>query len=242
MTNEEFSNGFDTLVNSYRRIKDFDKQEPSDTIEFDEYEKSLYLTKAQEELVIALYNGKNPYGDSFELTEEMRRYLDSLVWTAEQTPLVTSTIKRIRSDAYFFELPSDCWFVIYEAVELSGDIDGCKAGAVLDVYPVRHDEYHRIKKNPFRGANGRRALRLDSGDDIVEIICNYPVSKYYLRYLKNLTPIVLEDLPNGLTVGGEGIETPCLLHEALHQKILELAVTMGLQSKGYQYKRQKEDK
>ena len=242
MTLEEFSNGFDTLVNSYRRITDFDRQEASDTVEFDEYEKSLYLTKAQEELVIALYNGKNPYGDSFELTEEMRRYLDSLVLTAEQTPLVTSTIKRIRSDAYFFELPSDCWFVIYEAVELSGDIDGCKAGAVLDVYPVRHDEYHRIKKNPFRGANGRRALRLDSGDDIVEIICNYPVSKYYLRYLKNLTPIVLENLPNGLTVGGEGIETPCLLHEALHQKILELAVTMGLQSKGYQYKRQKEDK
>ena len=51
MTLEEFSNGFDTLVNSYRRFKDFDKQEMLDSIEFDEYEKSFYLTKAQEEVV-----------------------------------------------------------------------------------------------------------------------------------------------------------------------------------------------
>ena len=45
---EDFSNGFDTLVNSYRRFRDFDSMEASDTIEFDEYEKSLFLTKAQE--------------------------------------------------------------------------------------------------------------------------------------------------------------------------------------------------
>ena len=61
MKREEFSNGFDVLVNSYKRFKDFDKQEFLDSIEFNEYEKSLFLTKAQEELVSSLYNGKNPY-------------------------------------------------------------------------------------------------------------------------------------------------------------------------------------
>ena len=59
MAREEFSNGFDVLVNSYKRFKDFDKQELLDSIEFNEYEKSLFLTKAQEELVISLYNGRN---------------------------------------------------------------------------------------------------------------------------------------------------------------------------------------
>lgn len=44
MTTEEFSNEFDTLVSSYRRFKDFDNQELLDSIEFDEFEKSFYLT------------------------------------------------------------------------------------------------------------------------------------------------------------------------------------------------------
>jgi hypothetical protein len=48
MTTGEFSNEFDTLVSSYRRFRDFDHHEPIDTIEFDEYEKSFFLTEAQE--------------------------------------------------------------------------------------------------------------------------------------------------------------------------------------------------
>jgi len=87
MTTEEFSNEFDTLVSSYRRFKDFDDKEILDSIEFDEYEKSLFLTKAQEQLVISYYNGKNVTVDSFEKTEEIRRYLSSLVKT-KITPII----------------------------------------------------------------------------------------------------------------------------------------------------------
>lgn len=79
MTVQEFSDGFDTLVDSYRRFKDFDNKEELDSIDFNEYEKSVYLTKAQYEVVLSLYNGKNVSGDSFEKTEETRRYLSSLV-------------------------------------------------------------------------------------------------------------------------------------------------------------------
>ena len=46
MSTEEFSNGFDILVDSYRRFKDFDDRMLLDTIEYSEYEKSVYLTKA----------------------------------------------------------------------------------------------------------------------------------------------------------------------------------------------------
>lgn len=87
MTTEEFSNEFDTLVSSYRRFKDFDDKEILDSIEFNEYEKSVFLTKAQEQMVISYYNGKNTTLDSFEKTEEIRRYLSSLVKT-EIKPIV----------------------------------------------------------------------------------------------------------------------------------------------------------
>ena len=236
MNNLEFSNQFDTLVSSYRRFRDFDKQEPLDTIEFDEYEKSLYLTKAQEELVLALYTGKNSYGESFEQTEEMRRHLASLVREVKLSPIQTSNGNPLgmESISKFFTLPENLWFITYESVQVTDA--KCDAMSTLDVYPVTQDEYHKIKRNPFRRANDRRALRLDLDEDVIEIVCKHTVSSYYVRYLKKLRPIVLEDMPSGVSVNGRNTESACELHEALHQRILELAVQMALQSKGYNIK------
>ena len=235
MTRKDFSNGFDTLVNSYRRFRSFDSQEPLDSIEFDEYEKSLFLTKAQEEIVIELYTGKNPYGDSFELTEELRRYLADLIEEATKTPITGSEGKPIGvagSKSQFFTLPEDLWFITYEAATLSSTDDNCINGSTIEVVPITQDEYHRVKKNPFRGTTRRRALRLDLADGVIEVVCDHPISSYYVRYLKKLAPIVLEALPNNLTVNGENGPKDCELHEALHHRILERAVLRGLQSKG----------
>lgn len=51
MTNEEFSNGFDTLISAYQHSAEFGEQSSLFDASFDEYEKSLFLTQAQEELV-----------------------------------------------------------------------------------------------------------------------------------------------------------------------------------------------
>lgn len=233
MTVQEFSNQFDTLVSSYRRFKNFDDREILDSVEFDELEKSQFLTKAQEEYIISLYNSKNAYREGFEETEELRRYLSNIVKEASLTPISNSggAILGVDSSSKFFTLPEDLWFITYESVNIT---DGkCEGSSSLDVYPVRQDEYRKIRKNPFRGANDRRALRLDLSDSVIEIVSTYTVDKYYVRYLRRPKPIILEDLPNGLTVNGENKETECELHDALHQKILEIAVSMALQSKGY---------
>lgn len=228
---EEFSNQFQTLVNSYVRFKNFDDQEILDSIEFDEYEKSIYLTKAQEELVLSLYNGKNSFGDSFEKTEELRRYLSNLVMESELEPITTSNgfPLGMESNSKFFTLPEDLWFITYESVIVN---DGkCEGDTSLEVVPVRQDEYHKLRKNPFRGPNDRRALRLDLSEGNVEIVSKYTVTKYYLRYLKKLQPIVLVDMPNDVSVNGVSEATECMLHEGLHQRILEIAVDMALRSK-----------
>ena len=237
MTNPELSDMFTSMLNSYNTQANFGEEASKRDIVLDEYEKSLFLTKAQEELVLSLYNGRNSSLQSFEETEELRRYLSDLVMESELSPLTSSSGNPlgIDSKSKFFTLPSDLWFITYESVLLT---EGkCESHTTMQVVPVTQDEYHRIRKNPFRGANDRRALRLDLGDDNVEIVCKYEVSKYYIRYLKKLTPIILVDLPNGLTIGHtdsfEGnTETPCELHEGLHQRILERAVQMALQSKG----------
>lgn len=232
---EEFSNQFDLLASSYRRFKDFDDKELLDSIEFDEYEKSLFLTKAQEQLVLSLYNGRNVVGESFEETEELRRYLSSLVCEATLSPITNTSGKLIGMEgknSYFFTLPEEppVWFITYESVIL-GDDGKCDFGGQIEVVPIRQDEYHRIKSNPFRGANNRRALRLDLAEDNIEIISKRAVAGYYLRYLKRIKPIVLVDLPNELSIEGISVATDCEVHQGLHQRILELAVDTAIMTK-----------
>lgn len=53
---------------------------------------------------------------------------------------------------------------------------------------------------------------------------------YQLRYIRTLSPIILDDLTNygtGLTIGGVQRETECELPEETHQEILERAVTLA---------------
>jgi hypothetical protein len=236
MNLSDFSNNFDTLSNSYSRIGNFGDTMPD--IRFDEHEKSVFLTQAQEEIVISLYSGKNPYGESFEQTEELRRYLAPLLEEAELRPIESSNGKPIGmgSNSTFFTLPNGAnrlpavWFITYESVAISNG--KCESMTSMDVYPVRQDEYNKIKKNPFRGANDRRALRLDLSEGNVEIICKYPVSSYYLRYLRKPNPIVLSAMDADAAIEGVTTPTECELPESLHQRILDRAVIMALQSKG----------
>ena len=233
MTREDFSNSFDTQLNSYAHTASFGDDTFKGDIRLDEYEKSLFLTKAQEELVLSLYNGRNSSLQGFEETEELRRYLSNLIEEKEISPIETSDGKPLgmESSSKFFTLPEDLWFITYESVIIS---DGkCENTTSMEVVPVRQNEYHRLKKNPFRGANDRRSLRLDLGDNNVEIVSKYKVTKYYIRYLRKVKPIILVNLSDGLEIQGESTATDCELHESLHERILEMAVMMALQSKGY---------
>ena len=232
MRTQDFSNGFDTLLNSYAMPSGFGSTNNPGTIELDEFEKSQLLTKAQEDIVIDLYSGRNPTGLSFEETEELRRYLANLVEEDSLTPIETTAgILGIASTSKFFTLPEDLWFITYESVKVS---DGkCEGTSELEVVPVRQDEYHRIKKNPFRGANDRRALRLDLSEGVIEIVCKYTVSNYYLRYLRKVKPIILAELGEDASIRGISHVTESELPEMLHQRILERAVQMALQSRGY---------
>ena len=228
MTCEEFSNEFDTLLNSYSNIEAFGKT--SNTIELDEYEKSVFLTNAQEEIVIDLYNGKNPFMDSFEKTEEIRRYLSNLIRT-----YTTSTKEKgytgLSNKSVFFKLPDDLWFITYESVNLKDTELGCIDGEGILVMPITQDEYHRIKRNPFRGSNERRALRLDLSEKVVEIVSTYSIDTYLVRYLARPRPIILSKLPDNLSINGVNDKTECELNPVIHRAILERAVKLAIISR-----------
>lgn len=223
MTNEEFSNEFDLLASTYSTTKSFGID--STLLGFDEYEKSLFLTQAQENIVIALYNG-NLTGDSFEKTEELRRYLNNLIKTYSTSNEVSGD--GLTENSQLFPIPEDTWFITYESALVTNEQSGTKT---LVVVPITQDEFHRIKDNPFKGANSRRALRLDAGESVVEIVSTYTISEYQMRYLSRPEPIILINLPEGLSINGETQQTECKLNPAIHRVILERAVSLALKSR-----------
>ena len=222
MTNKEFSDGFSTLLNSFGITPN---------ITLDEYEKSTFLTNAQEQLIIDIYSGRNViYGKSFEQTEEIRRYLSNLVETYETSTKVTGKLG-LSQDSVFFEIPQDTWFITYEVAFLKDSRLGCLDGIEASVVPLPQDDLYRAKDNPFRGPSKDRVLRLDIKSDLAELISKYNVDKYLMRYISQPTPIVLVDLPDGLSINSVSTESECELNPVVHRAILERAVQLAIISK-----------
>lgn len=222
MTNKEFSDGFSTLLNSFGITPN---------ITLDEYEKSTFLTNAQEQLIIDIYSGRNViYGKSFEQTEELRRYLSNLVETYETSTKVTGKLG-LSKDSVFFEIPQDTWFITYEVALLKDSRLGCLDGIEASVVPLPQDDLYRAKDNPFRGPSKDRVLRLDIKSNLAELISKYNVDKYLMRYISQPTPIILVDLPDGLSINGISTESECELNPVVHRAILERAVQLAIISK-----------
>ena len=222
MTNKEFSDGFSSLLNSFGITPN---------ITLDEYEKSTFLTNAQEQLIIDIYSGRNViYGKSFEQTEEIRRYLSNLVETYETSTKVTGKLG-LSQDSVFFEIPQDTWFITYEVAFLKDSRLGCLDGIEASVVPLPQDDLYRAKDNPFRGPSKDRVLRLDIKSDLAELISKYNVDKYLMRYISQPTPIILVDLPDGLSINGISTESECELNPVVHRAILERAVQLAIISK-----------
>lgn len=236
MITKEFSDAFDTLLNSYSTQMNFGDSASMGGMMLDEYEKSLFLTQAQEQIIVELYTGRNDKTSSFEKTEELRSNLRGLIKTDTLTES-DKDFKGISKYSKFFILPKDVLFITYEAATLSDESAGCKNGTVISVIPVTQDEFDRVMNNPFRQASKRRALRLDNGLDndlnVAEIVTKYDIKDYTIRYLSKPTPIILANL-DGVSIDGVDTITECKLDSAMHRYILERAVALAIASRGIQ--------
>ena len=124
MNLDQFSDQFSVLVDSYRRFKDFDKKDMIDSLDFSEFDKSLFLTDAQEDLVREYYSGKG-INEAFEESEETRRALAELVIHKEITVSEASPSSVLTKHSYIFKLPEGLWYIVYEGAIL--DLKGSGA-------------------------------------------------------------------------------------------------------------------
>lgn len=220
---QELSNLFDTLLQPYITKDNFGKQ---NTLAFDEYEKSIFLTKAQEQIVLELYQ-------ELEQSEENRKYLSNLIKTGNYVPigeqdetLINNTFK-----SYKVEIEDSVLFIIYEQCTLS-DENNCINNKIVSVVPTIHDDLDKVLKNPFKSPNNRKVIRLDF-DNKIELISKYNISNYKVRYLKKPNPIILvklEDLNIDKKQEVSNGETNPILHERIVQRAVQLAVQSKVKS------------
>lgn len=200
-------------------------------IQLNEYEKSVYLTKAQEAIVDSLYA-------EYDSTELVRRQLHNLVYVNSiditndiyKSDIMGYTQYRILCST-LYTASTSIKAILNEYVTLT---TSC-GDSMLYVTPVKQDELIKILGNPFRTANDNRALRIEDrylNANTLKLICKsfeeVQNITYNVVYLRNPKPIILEDLRN-ITINDASKQSTSIdLSEDLHKKIIEIAVSMVL--------------
>lgn len=219
MTTQEFSSEFDILYNNI-----MSNIAPGLT----EYEKSVFLTQAQEQIVLEIYNGRYN-GAPFENSEEVRSYIRSLI---ESAAIPTTKVEEQSFPDQFYHYvvnayDSNVWFVIFESVEFAGECP-CTKGKKVVVKPVSYDEYWATSRNPFKGPTENRVLRMDKSAGEFELISDYEINTYTMSYMRRPHSIILETLEEAYpSINGERETQTCELAEILHRPILERAVLLA---------------
>lgn len=228
MTNKEISVEFDILYNNISS---------GAAPNLNEYEKSLFLTRAQRELVQMYYSGKNSAYNSFESDEEVRRYLDTLI--SVQDFQLENAEQYGNFEWYKINKPNDLLYVVRETAQNASE--GCLNGSLMQVIPITHEDLNRVLNDPFKRPNERKVLRYDTselGNVCFNLLSGSNLSKYSVTYVRVPQPIILVNL---LVYGGseddpeytiEGIyeETSSDAPDTLQHKIISRAVELAKSS------------
>lgn len=232
MTVEEMDNMFDVLYNNITS-----NQAPG----LNAYEKSVFLTKAQDEILKNYFNPKskgNLTQDGFDGNQkrqvdfsmittvyEVNSSLDITDGTTGSSVFGTPLFDK-HSNTKSVSIPKEMMMAINEMVVVTRN----NKTVTLQVVPVKYDEYSRLMSKPYKRPLKYQAWRLINNDtankaDIV-IGPSDTISKYILRYIRRPKPIVVSDL-DGLTIEGESTTCDCELDASLHEEILQRAVEIA---------------
>lgn len=218
MNHVEFSNGFDVLYNNI-----MSNAAPG----INEYEKSVLLTKAQDEILKNYFNPQgNKYQEGFDGSAKRQIDFSGLISVADCT---SQSGAGFDLRAKIYRMPEDVFLIINETLTTNT--------GVKQVVPISFDEYSRLMSKPYKEPLKYQAWRLvteSSGNEnvIVEVIphSGETVSKYTVRYVRRPKPIVLVDLASeygDVSINGVSTISECELNPLIHEEILQRAVELA---------------
>ncbi len=219
MSVEEMDNMFDVLYNNITS-----NQAPG----LNAYEKSVFLTKGQDEILKNYFNPKskgNTTQDGFDANQKRQVDFSMLTTVTTSTTFSTSLFDG-RSNTKSVSLPPKMMMAINETVEVTRS----NSSVLLQVVPIKFDEYSRVMSKPYKRPLKYQAWRLINSDTAnkVDIIVGPAdtLTKYTIRYIRRPNPIIVSDL-DGLTIEGKTTTTECELDPILHEEILQRAVELA---------------
>lgn len=148
MTNQEFSDEFDVLYNNI-----MSNQAPG----LDEYEKSVFLTKAQDEIVKAYFNPRlNKVQQGFDGNETRQIDFSMLIKTTLASEVTNATRLYPTNNSKFFAVPNRIMMFINETLMVTRDSNP----KYLTVIPLEYTEYNRLMSKPFKRPIKNQAWRV----------------------------------------------------------------------------------
>ena len=247
MTLTEMSNEFDILYNNI-----MSNQAPG----LDEYEKSLFLTKAQNELILEYFNPKgNKFQEGFDGSERRQIDFSSLVFTKTVDTVAESYAAKRDNRSIVFSLQEDTTpilLIINEFLRLHRNASASGVTPVvtaddkiLTVVPISYIEYARVMMKPYKLPVKSQAWRLlnstadatnsNTAVPYAEILYNdsayenYDPS-YVVTYVKRPDPIILINLADAysdVSIDNKTTATPCELDPIMHHDIVQRAVELA---------------
>ncbi len=223
MTTQEFSNEFDVLYNNI-----MSNQAPG----LNEYEKSVFLTKAQNEILKNYFNPKgNKYEEGFDGSAKRQIDFSNLTKSVTLSTITETGYNKIDSRSTLFDFPEDVLVVINENFFIKEN----SKSIPLVVIPIAYDEYMRLMSKPYKYPlkyQAWRLLNMGESNKVVELISSKTLigGTYNIRYIKTPCPIILTSLDDNysnLSIEGISGETQCELDPILHPEILQRAVELA---------------
>ena len=200
------------------------------------YEKSIFLTKAQDEILKNYFNPKSKGNNVQEgFDGSVKRQVDFSMLTKVATITQSDSGDALfdpRTNSKSIILPDRMMYAINEMVFVGRNMSGSTVPIpiTLQVIPIKFDEYSRLMCKPYKRPLKYQAWRLinNATKNKADIIIGPGDTfiSYVIRYIERPTPIVVSDL-DGLTIEDKTGTTECMLDPILHEEILQRAVELA---------------
>lgn len=227
---KEFSNEMDVLWNNITS-----NRAPG----LSEYEKSVFLTKAQNELV-KNYFMPNSAGNNLKMgfDDAAIRQVNFSTLIRSTTATKTDDAPSIDMRATVYTLPANILCILNEQVMVKKTIKSGNIEVARQVIPINFMEYTRLMSKPFKEPLKNQAWRLiavgENSTNKVELVTTSEdkaaVTSYLIRYVKTPVPIILEGLSSygdDIQIEGVSDESMCELDASTHDAILQRAVELA---------------
>lgn len=194
----------------------------------------LLLNQAQDRFVKQRYGNTNVKRTSFEETEKRTEDLREIIQTSRLTGF-TANSESIVYNSAMCQIPNGHWFTIWDRAIINcptcnttvkrgigiigqNGSDNLITGQYVEIRPVTHLEFEKVIRDPFKGPDNSKILKLMYKDQIELVLPNNcTLVSYEFRYIRE---------PVRMSLSGN---ITCELSEHTHEEIISMAIQIALE-------------